>query len=401
MNAADTTAERAAGAMRLGLRRLLRDFPFHAALVGQAAVEADPALDTMAVTVRGATLLLYSPAFACSCSLDELAGVLQHECNHVIFGHLMADPADYPDREARLIAEEITVNEWVRAPLPGRPILLADYPQLPPDEDTEARYARLAKAGGTDAKRWPCGPLNPLDDHSAWASARAAGAAGRLAIQVAARQALGGLTPGQRRSLPAALLGQIGRICGDSPGDVTETLPGGGRSATPVDWRAALRRFVARSVEVRPQFARPPRRFPRLAGVVPGRALRPGKAKVMAVIDTSGSVTPDLLARISAELDRLARLNEVIVVECDAAVQRTYTYRGPLDHVRGRGGTDLRPPLEPSFWRPLRPDVAVYFTDGYGPAHERQPGLPVLWCLVPNGQPPADWGKVVRIGERV
>ena len=36
----------------------------------------------------------------------------------------------------------------------------------------------------------------------------------------------------------------------------------------------------------------------------------------------------------------------------------------------------------------------VYFTDGFGPAPAEPPPVPVVWCLVPCGQPPAPWGRV-------
>ena len=61
------------------------------------------------------------------------------------------------------------------------------------------------------------------------------------------------------------------------------------------------------------------------------------------------------------------------------------------------GGTDLRPPFEPEILCKLRPDVVVYFTDGCGPAPERPPRMPVIWCLTPIGDPPARWGHVVRM----
>ena len=79
------------------------------------------------------------------CSYDELIGVFQHEINHLLFGHVVATPEDYPDSEARIIAEEVTVNEWVVVPLPGRPLTLDQFPSLKPLEDTKTRYARLAR----------------------------------------------------------------------------------------------------------------------------------------------------------------------------------------------------------------------------------------------------------------
>jgi predicted metal-dependent peptidase len=119
---------------------------------------------------------------------------------------------------------------------------------------------------------------------------------------------------------------------------------------------------------------------------------------VLAVIDTSASITPELLTAIDGELARLARRHEVTVVECDVRVQAVYPYRplGPVQ-AHGRGGTDLKPPLEAAFLRRLRPDIVIYLTDGYGPAPDRPPRVPVIWCLTPGGQRPASWGRQVRM----
>jgi len=116
----------------------------------------------------------------------------------------------------------------------------------------------------------------------------------------------------------------------------------------------------------------------------------------MAVIDTSASITPKLLESISEELSRLTGDFKVIVVECDVVIQRVYEFRR-IECVNGRGGTDLRPPFERSFLQRHRPDLVVYFTDAFGPPPDRAPPVPVIWCLVPGGEPPADWGRVIRM----
>jgi len=116
----------------------------------------------------------------------------------------------------------------------------------------------------------------------------------------------------------------------------------------------------------------------------------------MAVIDTSGSVTTDLLELINAELARLAKDYEVTVVECDAVIQQVYRYQ-PLKVFHGRGGTDFRPPFEPGFLRQHKPDLVIYFTDGAGPAPESQPRVRVLWCLIPLGEAPCTWGRVIKM----
>jgi predicted metal-dependent peptidase len=119
----------------------------------------------------------------------------------------------------------------------------------------------------------------------------------------------------------------------------------------------------------------------------------------MAAVDTSCSISDKMLVEISDELRHLARDHEIIVVECDTEIQAVYDYKRPITEVRGRGGTDLRPPLESSFLRKHRVDLAVFFTDGYGPAPDRKPQVPVLWALAPGGESPAAWGKVVKMEE--
>ena len=116
----------------------------------------------------------------------------------------------------------------------------------------------------------------------------------------------------------------------------------------------------------------------------------------MAVIDTSGSITPDLLELIDAELARLAKQYSVTVVEGAVKKHAVHPYR-PLTAVHGRGGTDLRPPFEKDFLRKHRPDIVVYFTDGFGPAPARPPRVPTIWCLVPGGEVPVDWGRKIHM----
>jgi hypothetical protein len=412
---------RATGLLQIALRRMARDYPFHAHLLSAGRIEPDPAVGTMAVTVRhGEIRFLYTPAFVCACTLDELAGVLHHEVNHVLFGHLFADPANYPDREARTIAEEVTVNEWVREPLPGGAITLARYPGLPPGEDTDTRYRRLArnsgesapesafpgpKSGGRGQKNGGGGtetapPPQPLDNHELWAEVRADPVLGRLAVRAAVRRAREALTDGQWQELPEELRARIeGTSRGREAGTAVDDLGPPGSPERLLDWRRLLRRYVGRALERRPVFNRPPRRFPALVGQVPGQAWRASRPRVLAVLDTSASMTAAGLMSIGGELARLGRAAEVVVVECDACIQATYPYRGNLLKVHGRGGTDLRPPLEAPFLARLRPDLVVYFTDGEGPAPASAPGVPVIWCLTPEGRAPADWGRCVRMNE--
>ncbi len=421
-----TRAEKAQaeGMLRIAVRRMATAYPFHAHLLSLGRFSADTTVSTMGVTMRNAHLLfLFSPAFVCRCNYDELVGLLHHEVNHILFGHLLAAPGRYPDTEARIIAEEVTANEWINEPLPGRPLTLEQFPDLPRFEDTEQRYVRLArksvqrerKTGQSGRKTGPSVPnsgsgvgnsfdmnrkrrsVTPLDNHEIWREARKNEAMTKLVISSVVRQAWSATSNVDWLAIPADTRQRIQQLsCGIGPERDTESLTPTERKNS-VNWRSVLRRCIANTVQRRPAFHRPPRRLPHLVGVVPAYSLRFAKPVVMAVIDTSESMDAEILEIVSAELGYLARDYDVVIVECDAEIQGTYAYRGPIKSVRGRGGTDLRPPFERQFFAKIRPDVILYFTDGDGPVPDTAPKTPTIWCLTPDGERPAAWGLALTI----
>ena len=111
--------QQAEGKIQVALSRLAADYPFHVKIIEQFEVVSRPEVETMAVTVSGDhLLLLHNSDFVLETPADQLGGVLLHEVHHVVLGHLLADPADFPDEWARIVAQEVTVNEFVKEPLP-------------------------------------------------------------------------------------------------------------------------------------------------------------------------------------------------------------------------------------------------------------------------------------------
>lgn len=386
----DVRPAQARGLIDLASRRLAGRRPFHAHVLSQWKIEESSLIPTCAVTLDGGDVkLLFNPQFVAECSLDELAGVECHEVNHVLFQHLFMNPEDYLDREALTIAQELTANEHIAEPLPGHPYLLRDFPSLPADEDTVTRYRRLEQAGLTRPVR------RCVDDHQRW-PAGGASAGSRLTIKAIVANAVEKLTAEDYDRLPRELKLQInGMLAGNTAGSSAlhlDQIRGGS-----VNWQVLLQRRVRRVLERQASYRRPPRRLPHLIGVIPGSSRLTAKPNVLAVIDTSGSMSEDMLSQISAELGRIARLARVVVIECDAKIQREYEYPEPLRTVRGRGGTDLRPPLQSDVIRRWKPSIVLVFTDGMGPAPDAAPIVPVIWCLTPNGSKPATWGDVIQL----
>jgi len=455
------------GQLHIALQRLASRYPFHVAVLERLRHRVQRDVGTMAVAVEDDQVVLsVNPEFVLATPLDQLVGVLLHEVHHILFGHVTADPADYPDEWARTVAEEVTANEFVKEPLPGVPITLKQFPELPPDESTDERYRRLSKrqarcalktpsppqvggkqtgtqessipgngsqetgdsgAGQQSAKEGKTGKAagqekgdddtlysatgkkkttasktgggqgreegNTLvDDHSVWQSTEAdRGQAARVVkelLQSAAEDVGGSNVPDAFRSVLEGL--GIGKNAGGAEQALSE--PDSGQ----VPWNRLLRRYVGSVLQSQPDFLRPPRRFPNLVGIVPGRRRRGTKPRIMAVIDTSGSITDETLDAINGELVYLGRDHDVLVVECDAEIHGVYAY-SRIESVGGRGGTDLRPPFAVDFLRKHKPDLMIYFTDGEGPAPDRPSRVPTVWCLTPGGTPPADWGRIVRM----
>ena len=431
----------AAGKLRLAIDRMAVKYPLHAGILAGWVVEATTAFPTMAVgfdSINQRLRLYYSQAFVEKISLEHLGGVLHHEVNHVLFEHVFHIPEPGEDRAAMTVAQEVTVNEWVPEPLPLKPILLSDYPFLKPDEDTETRYRQLigkvkdefpvmripavdgadrggkgdlddpqgngdsgkgqkdgAPAGEADAGAGGGPEQGALDRHASWAEIQGNLDAAKAVSDCDIERVWLSLPSDQRKKVPEAV-----KVAIDEPCHGTCTCTDASKSdlnlgKARVQWQTVLRPYVGRAVMRGPTFGRPPRRCPNLVGIVPGKARRQPLPRVMAAIDTSPSLTDAMLADISAELSRMSRCYPVTVVECDLMIRAVYPYTKPIRSVHGRCGTDLRPPFDPEFLRSQKADVVVYFTDGDGPAPEKAPPVPVIWCLTKGGANKAGWGREV------
>jgi len=142
----------------------------------------------------------------------------------------------------------------------------------------------------------------------------------------------------------------------------------------------------------------------------------PGPEHLAVFVDTSGSMTDEILAQVAAELDRLRAVSEcrLTVVQSDVKVQKVDVFEvyeaSSLGKSRkattfsGRGGTDLRAPFD---WleRQARagqvtpaPDAVIFLTDGFGQMPSRPPAWPLLWLMTKDGVTDVPYGSVVRLG---
>ncbi len=154
------------------------------------------------------------------------------------------------------------------------------------------------------------------------------------------------------------------------------------------NWRDVLREFVQQVIPSDYSWQRPNRRFISGGLYLPG-VVREGTPRIVVAIDTSGSITQDILNIFAGEMSAI--LNEcsperIDVVYCDAEVKAEQSFV-PGDELtaktlqpKGGGGTRFQPVFDHVAAQNEDPAALVYFTDLEGD-EPIEPAYPVLWVV--------------------
>lgn len=383
-------------------QHFLERYPYYAHVVASVEPVLDPSVPFMGISLhpasgRGARYYLHVNVDALARTPQFLRGILLHEVHHIVLGHA-AHPKFFAPAHPDLmqLAQEASANEYIDEPLP-HPVLWQHFERigLRAGQSTMERYDALCAARSEGKEPERARDTSFVDEHP-WREQEAPVPAGltetRLVLERARENG---------ESDAARTRAEHGRVAGRTPEQLLAQL--GGTLDAPhveLDWRDALRMFVARVRAPVHTWSRPSRRFPARIGELPGRAyrLRPAlRPTLLIAIDTSLSMPEAELAEVARQLRPLSELAQLHIVECDTTITRSYPFRGVVDHVEGRGGTDLRPVFEPSLLRARCADGVVYFTDGEGPYPDRAPPVPVLWILTRPSAFDCPWGERAKL----
>ena len=189
---------------------------------------------------------------------------------------------------------------------------------------------------------------------------------------------------------------------GHLPGEVEELINEFLKKPT-ISWKTLLKQFIASTVKANTKstWRRENRRHVPLKGRLKDRTLRLALA-----LDTSGSIFGDreLLNEFYSEIAGIQQAynSEILVIECDAQVQKTYSLKPgqrPNPSPKGGGGTSFKPVYEWLQEHKKRPDVLVYLTDLYGDFPDKE-YIRTVWCVCQNGADQVPFGRMVRIEKR-
>lgn len=324
---------------------------------------------------------------------ERQVGLIKHQVLHIVLGHVLREH-EFLHRAVFWVAADLVVNQHLEERyLSEDDITLRRLAglNLPPGEDVATYYRLLLDLLARRGEGPPDGPTardtaelrtilgagDPvLDQHRGWQHFTEQTAAERRIVEQAIEDAI----RRSARRTPARMQATL-------PAAIRRRIAEAERSEPAVEWRRVLALFAgaSRRTYLHNTLRRPSKRY----GTTPGIKVR-RRHRVIVAVDTSGSMTDELLAAVFGEIHHLYRRGaEVTVVECDAAVHATWAYRGQRPTaVGGGGGTAFDPALAWANSQPQRPDALIYLTDGYAAAPTVKPRMATLWLITPGGVEP-------------
>jgi len=203
------------------------------------------------------------------------------------------------------------------------------------------------------------------------------------------------------------------RTYGGSAGNQKRLLPDAiAKILKPVvDWKALLKKFIARTLGRKDEDILPNRRYASGGDYYQGtRELNNNFNTCVIAVDTSGSMGAKELITILNEIKGLAqtnRINNFDIVYFDAGIRdvehlTTAKIKNYNPSPPGGGGTTFQEPLE--YMEKIRKtgklDLAIFMTDGYADLNLAVPRYKdkFIWVILDNPSFKAPWGsKLVHI----
>jgi predicted metal-dependent peptidase len=345
--------------MTKGRASLLAKHPFWGSLALHLALKEDPECATMWTDGK---YLGYSPAFLDKLTEREVVAVLAHEVSHCAYGHM----ARRGNRDGSLWNEacDYAINyDLIRAgfKLPEPHLNDPKYHGM----SAEEIYADLKKRGkeGQGADPGMCGEIR--DAAPAHEKAKISHIDAEWKVRV--RQAIAAQAAASAGNIPENLK----RIFDDIKKPY-------------VDWRDMLRRFIDSTARVEYSWSRPNKRMLGQGYIIPGM-IPDGVNEIGVVVDTSGSIDKNALARFSAELGAAldtGMTKKIVVIYCDTDVKGKQEFElGDMLKLNpvGGGGTRFSPALE--WFAKNEPNVSalIYFTDLECSDFGKEPWVPLMW----------------------
>jgi predicted metal-dependent peptidase len=376
--------------------RLISRHEYYAHILLQLKVSfVDKPNFTLGVTIRqGNVHLIVGTEFFLKSTNDKRVFYLQHEMAHIILGHLAAERSGNPeDHKIMNIAMDTAIHEILtnaKSLFVGEKDIkictVESIRELTKDNsiknnETTEYYFNFLKSLKEELKEKF--KDFKFDEHE-FGEGEGEGEGTPFDIDVAKALTVGLLEKAKSK---------MG--AGTTPGEAEITIEKYRKSKK--DWRAILRRYTASMVDSNVKTTRN-KRNRRYGFIIPGKK-KTFNPKVVAIVDTSGSMDSERISKVWGELYKLEKQGyEITIIEADAAVHRVMEFNSKkCPQLKGGGGTLYQPALDAA--AKLNPDICIYMTD-LDPADKvTKAKFSVIWmCVVETPPWKPDFGVIINVG---
>ena len=394
------------------ITQLLLKEPFFAHLLGNLSREISDRTSTIGLEkTHGGYNLIVNPEYfdQVLTSKDQRVAAVKHEALHFLFNHVFR-AEEYEDQEIYNLAADLVVNQYLD-PWPALPdaftleLLREEGIYLNCNESVGYYYEELLKilkpGEGFDGPGESGGEQGEDEDDEGGGGEgdeQGEDEGGGTKLQEAMEKSdqrgdhqfwSQGSPDDAEQSQHDAMLSQATERTeqwGDLPGPLQQLINAMLERQEPqVDWRRILRLFAASAGRTR--VAHTMKRKSKRYKTRPGTRIK-HYSKLAVAVDTSGSVDDKTLETFFSEIHGIWKHGtDVVIIECDAAVQQVYPYKGHTpEDVAGRGGTAFDPVFEYlNENRHQRFDGCIYLTDGWAYTPQVRPPCKVLWVICAHG----------------
>ena len=389
--------------------QMLIDEPFYAHFLSGIVRQITKEVPTAAVGFKNSNVTLYiNEDFFLKelTTFSSRVAIIKHETLHLVFKHLVRLDLNKYDPKLFNIAADLVVNQFIgKWKLPASAVTISMFPELnlTKNESLEWYYKKiLALKRKVDRNKsqdnksdqaesdTATGSNNSLSnkstqaledilkngthsDHTKWGNSEldinlqhTESELDRIIIQTKER-----ISQKQFSSLPSSIKSLINII-------IEKRNP-------KINWKRALKIFSSSSRRTKVKFT--VKRVSKRYGTRPGLKIQRSQ-KIAVAVDTSGSISYEELNMFFNEIHSIWQNGaEIEVIECDATIQKIYSYMGEFpDFVHGRGGTTFDPVFEYlNRNKDVLYDGCIYLTDGCASAPTIKPRCKLFWVVTPEG----------------
>ena len=377
---------------------LFKDEMFYAELISQMRRVIDPALPSVAgVCIRDDIELHINPDFKIDgvgfddMDLKERVSILRHECEHILRDHIgrakelapeifekSHELADRIINSAKHGSLNVGMDLAINGGLPNMP-KWGVFPRtfgLKDGETFEWYHAQLQQ--DEEARKKMQG-MTGIDPHALWKETKHT----KGVIKEKIRQAVNNAAKATRAA---------GEMTSENEMAVEEF-----NKASEVNWKQIIRRFIAQAVETKVESSRK-KRNRRYVIHIPG-SIKLEELHIGVAKDSSGSVSYEYYKKFMIEISNIAKYAKVTMIDADCEVKNIEVFKKGMSVKRkGYGGTAYKPAFD-FFNKDKTIDALLYFgdMDTFDREALEKPKYPVLWCIVGDQKPPADFGSQIKI----